>query len=105
MHRLSGFSRCQRQTDEIPDRDDPGVTELPQPEQILVFADDEIRLGGGSTFENTVVGGVFSYDVQCLGRGDVVSECEQLAPRGLERIAIPLELIAEHPDRLGQYRV
>ena len=32
------------------DRYDPGITELAQTEQVLVFADDEVRFGGGSAF-------------------------------------------------------
>jgi hypothetical protein len=43
--------------------------------------------------------------MQYFGWGDVVTEREQLATRVLERIAIPLELVAEHADRLGKYRV
>ena len=43
--------------------------------------------------------------MQGFGRGDVSSEGEQLAARVLERIAIPLELVAKHVDRLSQYRV
>ena len=97
--------RCERQIDKITDRYDPRIAELPQAEQVLVLADDEVRLCGRSAFENAVVVGVFLDDVQRLGRGDVVAECEQLAPGVVERIAIPLELVSEHADRLGHYRV
>ena len=44
-------------------------------------------------------------DAQGFCREDVITECEQLVPCVLERIAIPLELVAKHADRLGQYRV
>jgi hypothetical protein len=40
---------------------------LSQAEQVLVFADDEVRFCGGSAFENAVVGGIFFDDVQGLG--------------------------------------
>jgi hypothetical protein len=35
-------SWSERQIDEIPDRYDPGIAELPQTEQVLVFANDEV---------------------------------------------------------------
>jgi hypothetical protein len=98
---LSRLPWCQCQVDEIPDRYDPGITRIVQTEQILVFADDEVRLCGGSAFEDAVVGWIFLNDVQYFGWGDVITEGEQLAARVLERIAIPLELVAEHADRLG----
>jgi hypothetical protein len=95
----------QIQIDEIPDGYDPGITELPQTEQVLVFADDEVRFGDCSAFENAVVGGIFLNDVQYFGWGNMITEGEQLAARVLKRIAIPLELVAKHADRLGHYRV
>ena len=78
--------RCswrERQTDKLPDRYDWGITELSQTEQVLVFADDELRFGGCSAFENAVVVGIFPNDVQRFGRGDAISEREQLASRVL----------------------
>ncbi len=47
----------------IPDGYDRGMTELPQAEQVLVFADDKVRFGGGCAFENAVVVGIFLDDV------------------------------------------
>ncbi len=35
--------------------------------RVLVLANDEVRFGGRSAFEYTVVVGVFLDDVQCLG--------------------------------------
>jgi hypothetical protein len=61
------LARCpwrERQVDEIPDRYNPGGTELPQPKQILVFADDEVRFGGGSAFEDAVVVRVLFDDMR-----------------------------------------
>ena len=101
---LSRLPWCQCQVDEIPDRYDSGISELSQTEQVLIFADDEVRHCGGSAFENAVVGWIFSNDVQYFGWGDVITECDQLAPARpgvLERIAIPLELVAENADCLG----
>jgi hypothetical protein len=74
-----------------------------QTEQILVFADDEVQFGGRSASENAVVGGIFlnDNDVQYFGRENMITVGEQLAPRVLERIAIPLELVAKQADRLG----
>ena len=89
----------------VPDRYDAGITELPQTEQVLVFTYDEVGLGGRSAFEDAVVGGIFLNDVQYFGRGNMITEGEQLATRVLERIPIPLELVAKHADRLSHYRV
>jgi hypothetical protein len=61
---LSGCPWRQRQVDEIPDRYDPGIAELPQPEQVLVLAHDEVRFRGRSAFEDAVVVGMtFSVSV------------------------------------------
>jgi hypothetical protein len=48
---------------------------------------------------------VFFNDVQCFARGDVIFGCERLFPRIAEPIPIPLELVPQHADRLGQYRI
>ena len=44
-----------------------------------MFTDDEVRFGGGSAFEDAVVVGVFLNDLQCFGRGDLITEREQLS--------------------------
>ena len=95
----------ERQIDEAPNRYDPGVTKFPRRSKSLSLADDEVRLCGGSAFEDAVVVGVFFNDMQGFGRGDVMTHCEQFAPYILEHIPVPLELIAEHAVRIGHYRV
>ena len=74
-------------------------------EQVLVLADDEVRFCRRSAFEDAVVVGVFLNDVKCFGRGDVIAEGQQLFPSILERIPVPVELVAQHAVRLGHYRV
>jgi len=103
--RLPRCPRREREIDEIPDRYDSASTELPKSEQVVVFADYEVRFGGRSAFEDAVVVGVFLNDVQYFGRGDVMTEREQLFPRILEHVPVPLELIAKHAVGLGHYRV
>lgn len=105
--RVPGYRAARRVSARLmksPDRHDLGNAELPEAKQVFVFTDDEVRLCGGSAFEDAVVGGILLYGVQGFSRGDVITEGEQFAARVLERIAIPLELVAKHADLL-QYRV
>ena len=66
----------------------------PSRSKSYVFADDEVRFGECSAFEDAVVVRIFLDDAQGFCRGDVITQGKDLDARVLERIAIPLELVA-----------
>jgi hypothetical protein len=82
----AGSAGCEGQLHEICYADDPHVAKLSSPQQVPVFADDEIGLCRGSALENPVVIRVFFDDVQSFGGRHAVGELLQLAARIVQHI-------------------